>query len=313
MSSLNIGVFSESPQQREAFARELAKKSSADDVAFYHTTYAGRVLSVIDPVAYPERVQPLLYAARLTQYSVVLAESLTPALGEIIVALDALNKKDGCFITPLDVKPLVKGTSLENWPVFSSLQEAREKILAFDPALLEGPVRACVDHAFEVKGVGTVVLGVVERGTLKVHDKLTAYPLGKQAEVRSIQKQDKDFQSAECFDRYGAALKNVTSEELGRQTILSEAPLRVESKISVQAEASKFLKIPLGGESGKEVLHVSAGLQVAPATFEGTIKAGSKGSATLTLQKPLAFETGEPLLLLRLDAKGLRVAGRATA
>jgi selenocysteine-specific translation elongation factor len=311
VSALNVGVFGENPQAREAFAHELAKKASADDLAFYHTTYAGRVLTVIDPAGYPARVQPLLYAARLTQYSAILADQLSPALGETIVALDALGKRAGCFITSLDVSPLVKGTSLEGFPVFATLAEAREGMLAYEGKAAGGPVRALVDHAFDVKGVGTVVLGVVERGTLKVHDKLIAYPNGKAVEVRSIQKQDRDVTSAECFDRYGASLKNVTSPELERGTVLSASPLRVETRLEVEAEASRFLRAPLGGEGGREVVHACAGLQVVPATLEGRVPPGGRARVALSLQKPLAFDEGEPLVLLRLDAKGLRVAGRA--
>lgn len=312
MSALNIGVFSADPQARERFARELAKQAGVDDLGFYHTTFGGRVVSVIDPVAYPTRVQPMLYAARLTQYSVVIADALTPQLGEIIVALDALGKREGCFITPLDVAPLVKGTSLEGFKVFPTSQEAKEAMFAYQPPAKEGAVKAAVDHAFEVKGVGTVILGVVERGTLKVHDKLTTYPQGKALEVRSIQKQDRDEQSAECFDRYGASLKGITSADLERGTVLSATPLKVETKLEPQVNASKFLKGPLGGDAGKEVLHACVGLQVVPANLEGTVKPGQAGKVTLTLQKPMAFDAGDSLVLLRLDAKGLRVVGHAT-
>lgn len=64
-----------------------------------------------------------------------------------------------------------------------------------------------VDHAFSVKGVGTVVLGLVTKGTVKKHDALKVLPGTKTVQVRSIQKHDDDFDLASEGDRVGSGLK----------------------------------------------------------------------------------------------------------
>jgi Selenocysteine-specific translation elongation factor len=54
-----------------------------------------------------------------------------------------------------------------------------------------------LDKAFVVKGVGSVVLGIVSKGSVAVHDTLYASS-GKQA-FRSIQSQDKDIELAPLY------------------------------------------------------------------------------------------------------------------
>ena len=53
-----------------------------------------------------------------------------------------------------------------------------------------------VDHSFGVKGVGTVALGILRNGELKVYDKFKVVPGMKDTMVRSIQKHDQNYQDA---------------------------------------------------------------------------------------------------------------------
>jgi len=310
--SLNIAVIGEDAALREKVCHALAKKGTVDEIAFYNSSFQGKLVTCVDSVQFPSKLPSLVFALNLSNYCVIAANSLTPAVGECIVAADFLGKS-GCIISenPDQFAPFVKNTSLEQWKRFSSIDEARAEILSFEPSAVEGPAKGVVDHSFEVKGVGSVALGVMLRGTLKVHDKLTAYPSGKPVEVRSIQKQDHDVETADCWDRFGISMKGATSADVGKGDVLSAAPLKTVSQLDVEVEASKFLKEPIGKTESKETLHAAIGLQVVPCELTGQVKAGSKAQVKLALQKPLAFDSNEVLLLLRLDAKGLRVAGKA--
>ncbi|OIO24065.1 hypothetical protein AUJ65_02135 [Candidatus Micrarchaeota archaeon CG1_02_51_15] len=310
--SLNVAVLGEDADLREDVCKALAKKGTVDEIAFYNSVFQGKLVTCVDCVQFPSKVHSLVFALNLSNYCVLIANSLTPAVGETIVAADLLGKNDGCIVSnnPDQFAPFVKGTSLEGWKRFSSVEEAREAVLAFEPGFVDGPVKGVVDHAFEVKGVGSVALGVLLRGTMKVHDKLTAFPSGKAVEVRSIQKQDHDVSSAECWDRFGISMKGVTSAEVGKGEFLSSKPLKAVQQLEVETSVSKFVKEPLGKE-GREVLHACVGLQVVPCDLEGVVAAGKAGKVKLVFHKPLAFDEGDVLLLLRLDAKGLRAVGSA--
>lgn len=313
MSSLNIAVIGDDALLREAICKALAKKGTVDEVAFYNSSFQGKLITCLDPVQFPQKIQSLIYSLNLSNYIVLTANTLTPAVGEAIILVDLLEKKSGCIISenPDQFAAFVKGTCLEQWKRFSSFEEARNEILCFEPQPVEGACKGVIDHSFEVKGVGSVALGVMLRGTLRVHDKLMAFPSGKAVEVRSIQMQDHDVPSSACWDRFGISMKGATSEEVSKSDFLSATALQVSSKLEAVVSAPKFLKEQLGKAEGKETLHACVGLQVVPCEVEGKVAAGAASKTTLSFQKPLAFDAGDVLLLLRLDAKGLRAAGKA--
>ncbi|GAB6945346.1 translation elongation factor [Vulcanisaeta sp. JCM 14467] len=77
-----------------------------------------------------------------------------------------------------------------------------------------------VDRAFNVRGVGVVVLGYALT-QVSVHDKFIAYPMNLEVEVRSIQVLDEDQDSVMPGTRVGLALRNVRLEDIeGIQTLV---------------------------------------------------------------------------------------------
>ncbi len=65
----------------------------------------------------------------------------------------------------------------------------------------EGQVEVPIDNHFNVKGVGTVILGFVTSGKVRLHDDLVVEPLGKKVNIKGIQTHDKDIQEAETGTR----------------------------------------------------------------------------------------------------------------
>ncbi len=328
MPSINIAILGENAQERQSAAQAIGKKGTVDDIGFYHTVYSGKIVSVIEPASYPAKLSSLLQAIELSDHLVgdptkssktqsvsdqiiVLAPQPSPALGEIIIALDLLGRK-ASFVTETDLSPFLSATSLKDCKIFPSFQEAKEHALSQEPPKLEGSTRIPIDHCFEVKGVGTVALGLVKRGNVSVHDSLTSYPSGIPIQVRTIQRNDVDVQSAECNDRVGLSLKGAKSEEIERGSIFSAEPLQASREINCEISVAKFSKTPV---SSGMALHVSCGLQFEPVKIEceSEIRQGAKGSAKLVLQKPVALAPGERLLLCDLNAKGLRVIASASA
>ncbi len=310
MPSLNVAILGQEAEKRQEAAQALGKKGSVDDLGFYHAVFQGKIVTAIDPAAYPAKLSSLLQALALSDDALMLADSLSPELGEIIVALDSLNFQKAVFVTnSLDLAPLLKNTKLKDCKIFPSFPEAKNYLLAQESIAKEGPAEALVDHCFEVKGVGTVALGFLKQGEVKVHDNLYTAPLGKEVEVKSIQKNDEDVKAAQSGDRVGLSLKGVKSEEMARGTVLSKEPVKTGRELECEVHATPFAKTPL--VSG--TYHVSLGLQFHPAKLEleKELKAGEKGKAKLVCEKPLAYNSGETLLLCDLNAKGLRILGSA--
>jgi len=309
MSSLNIAILGENALERASAAQAIGKKGTADDIGFYHTVYSGKIVSVAESASYPAKLTSLLQSIELSDHIIVLAPQPTPALGEIIVTLDLLGKK-ASFVTEADISPFLSATSLRDCRIFPSFQEAKEHALAQEPPKQEGSTIIPIDHCFEVKGVGTVALGLVKRGSVSIHDLLVSYPSGIELQVRTIQRNDVDVQSAECNDRVGLSLKGAKSGQIERGSIFASEPLAVSKEINCELSVAKFSKSPI---SNGIALHVSCGLQFEPAKIEcpSEIKPGSKGSAKLILQKPIAYQKTDALLICDLNSKGLRVIASA--
>ena len=108
---------------------------------------------------------------------------------------------------------------------------------------------AYVDRAFNVKGVGVVVLGFALT-QINVHDKLIALPMKKEVEVKSIQVLDEDQEGVLPGTRIGFALRNVKLEEIEGITALIKPGLKMTNKV-------KFKKFKWAANA--QNVHVIAG------------------------------------------------------
>jgi selenocysteine-specific translation elongation factor len=315
MKSLTISVLSDDAAKRAEVCRVLGKRSGAEeDVNFYHSKLGDALLTVLDPARYPEKAQALLQSIAISDYCVLAIDKLSPAVGEIIVALDCSGKKDGCIFTsihPSQLEPFLKGTCLADWPVFPDLEKVREASFSFSPGERAGSARGIIDHSFEVKGVGSVALGFVARGTISVHEKLAVFPSGKNIEIRSIQMQDDDYDSASAGDRFGISFKGCAAAELSRGDVIAPAgSMQSRKEVDMEAELSRFSK---KGLNDGDAFHGAVGLQFVPCRVVGSIPAGGKGKIRLVFDAPVAVDPGERILIVRLNEKPLRVSGFGTA
>ena len=305
------------------YAANIGKKGTSTDITFYNLKKGEDTVTLIEPSRYPERLAPLFYAVSLSSQAIVVVDQLDATLGESLVMLQCSVIKSGYIILrnylPKEkILPLIKGTSLEAFEFLpDDANLLREKLL------LEAAKRAApevsgsqqtvgivpVDHAFNVKGVGVVVLGVVAKGIVQKHALLQVLPVGKSALVRSIQKHDDEFDIAGEGDRVGLALKNIEVEDLDRGAVLTNDPaVKTSSKVEVNAVLVKYWQMPI--KSGM-VMHVGHWAQFLTAKVDAITETGDpkKPSLTLTLDKPLVYCSNDKAVLMYLEGAKLRVAG----
>ncbi len=166
-----------------------------------------------------------------------------------------------------------------------------------------------VDHAFNVKGVGVVVLGVVTSGIIQKHSTLKVLPGSKTAQVRSIQKHDDEFDVAGEGDRVGLALKNIEVEDLDRGAVLTNDPsIKTATTLKTHASLVKYWQMPI--KQGM-VMHIGHWTQFITAKVEAVAEGGDvkKPTLTLTLDKPLVYRPNDNAVLMYLEGAKLRVAG----
>ena len=308
MPNLNIAVLG-----KPGYSRELGKKGTDTDITLYNTKRGMVTQTIIEASKYPEKLQSLFYAASFADMAVLVVEEINAAFGETILMLNCLGVEKGIillrnYITTDQIKRFIKDTVLEKYQIMDEdlpklrqiLQEEADKV-PLGEAYENGAV--VIDHSFNVRGIGAVALGVVRNGQVHKHDKLTALPSDKTAQVRSIQKHDDDFDTAQLGDRVGLALKNIEADQLERGMILTNDPEYKSTKI-IKGKLSlvKYWANPVN--TGMAV-HVGNGMQFITATVDHS----ENGEVEIGLQKPLAYKQGDKATVMYLNGGNLRVVG----
>ncbi len=301
------------------YGNNLGKKGTSTDITLYNLKKDEDTVTLIEPTRYPERLAPLFYACALATKALVVVDEINANFGEQLVMVQSSDIKGGYFVLrnyiPKEkIEQLIKGTSLENFEfVNDDPNQIREKLLidAANQKTTEtkqvGTVP--VDHAFNVKGVGVVVLGIVVNGIVSKHSALNVLPSAKTAHVRSIQKHDDEFDIANEGDRVGLALKSVSVDDLDRGAVLTNDPqIKTSTKFTSKALLVKYWQTPI--KQGM-VMHIGHWTQFITAKVDDiTDTENSKNpSLTFILDKPLVYLPGDKAVLMYLEGTKLRVAG----
>ncbi|MEM4272386.1 MAG: hypothetical protein QXH30_02255 [Candidatus Bilamarchaeaceae archaeon] len=287
-----VAVLSDKPELRERFCRLAGKETGKGDISFYTANFQGRIITLVEPSLYPQKIQPLLYALSIADYAILEVDGLNQYVGEIIVALDLLKKEKGIIISSIPLP--IKGTALEKYEKVETVEAAKEKLLALAPEPIpESPAFALIDSAFAVKSVGNVALGALKRGTIRKHGRFFILPEKKDIEIRSIQVQDKDVEEVGPGTRFGIAFKG----ELPERGILVPHTNEFELKDVLNG---RFEKSPFYRDEIRGKMHAYSNFQfVGAAVSEGELKT----------EKPFASRKGEAILVCDPSNPRLRVAG----
>lgn len=312
MANLTVAVLGPT-----GYAKDLGKKGTSTDITFYNLKKGTATITFIEPTRYPDRLAPLFYAVSMADAAVVVVDQLDATFGECLLMLQAAGVPRGFivlrnYIAPEQVAPLLKGTALEGYEfVEDDPIVLRERILdeaasAHADAETKETCIVPIDHFFNVRGIGTVILGTVADGTLRKHDELRVFPTEKKALVRSIQKHDDDFDEASVGDRAGIALKNVDEEDFDRGYVLSDDPtLRCETTLTGTLDLVPFWKTPI---TEGMVLHLGHWVQFLPSR----VVAVEGAKVTIEMEKELVFKAGSKAVVTYLEGGSLRVAGTIT-
>jgi len=293
-------------------AKELGRKGTASDITLYNAVRDGHAVTLIEPTQFPDKFGSLLFALGMADRTLFVVDALSREVAETAAVVDLFETPVDMALGPAvgetELRRAFKGTRLETAPAapldFPKLRAALDGWAAPEAP---GDVIVRIDHAFPVKGVGAVALGVVRRGTLKAHDKLRLFPTEKTVEVRSVQVHDVDVPTAATGERVGVAIKGVDADELSRgQTLAPEGSLRVATTLS--ATVDKPCRYYKGTISEGLVGNLLVGLQLVPARVTGGT---AGGPLTVETDRPVVMATGEAAYLADLSAApGPRIAGR---
>jgi selenocysteine-specific translation elongation factor len=314
MGNLNMVVIG-APE----YSANIGKKGTSTDITLFNLKKGEDTVTLIEPARYPERLAPLFYAVAMAKKALLIVDEVNATFGECVVMLQCSPITGGYiilrnYLTKEKILPLIKGTKLENFEVIPDDPVAlRERLLneaaQQKPTVGKSVGTVPVDHSFNVKGVGVVILGVVTNGTVQKHEAMKVLPGAKTTQVRSIQKHDDEFDAAFEGDRVGLALKNVEVEDVERGVILTNDPnVKTAKTVTAKMSLVKYWQMPI--KAGM-VLHLGHWMQFLTAKVESIVESADWRNTTVTvsLDKELVYLPGDTAVVNYLEGGKLRVAG----
>jgi len=308
MPNLNVAVLGS-----HGYSKELGKKGTESDVTLYNMKKGEATVTMVEPSKYPEKLQSLYYAAGFADTAVLVVERLDASFGETVVMLECLGVEKGVivprnYITEDQISRFTRGTVVKGYrymeddpPILREhLVSEAERLPHGEPAE-SGAV--AVDHYFNVRGVGAVALGVVKMGQIHTHDRLYALPTSREGQLRSIQKHDDDFKTAEKGDRVGLALKNLSVEDLCRGCVMAnDQSLSTTRKIHGEMSMVKYW---VNLVKPNAIVHLGHWMQ-----FNSAKMTRVEGRhVDIVMDKPLVHASGSEAVIHDLNGGNLRVMG----
>lgn len=288
----------------QSIANDFGKKGTVSDLTLYDRKESDIIRTWIVPTGFPEKIQPLFQAINLAEYVIFYVGNLDRFTGEQMIALEILKKREGILSHTYEVdenrlNSMIKGTVLERYQKVES-SKIKEALNKFEPISQDRKTKIVIDHCFDVKGVGTVVLGKVVCGTVKQYDNLKLLPSKQDVMVKSIQMHDDPVEEAHSPARVGLSLKGVKPDEISRGDILYvDDSLPIKSELELDFSKNPYYK---GEITENQMCMINVGLQIKPAKFS------SISPIKLKLDKPIVVDK-EVCTVLKPESETIRILG----
>lgn len=334
MTVLNVAMFGS-----DELAKSIAKATDQRDVHTYvHKEYqdeVAKIISIIRPARYPERLRPLLNAISAGRVGIIEVNSVDATLGEVLVAfasssinlgLVVINPPNGEWVDEEIVKKMLVQAGLSKWKfitndgveIRNALYQLMEEIEQELVNSADSQLVVSIDQYFNVKGIGLVAIGYVQSGTINVHDELHILPAKASGNTKSLQVMDDDVKQAMSGDRVGIAIRGAKDDSLNNGSIIvkpavddkktnTQIPLSVvEHKLSeLSIKQSPFQKRIL---AEGDVIHISVDLQFTV----GRVKSVNNTKVQVEWESPVYIRRENPAsaIIAQLDSKP-RIIGSA--
>jgi selenocysteine-specific translation elongation factor len=279
-----VGILGDDFELRQLVGQAIGSPGTKSDIMFFNRLDSAHnhVFCALTPVEYPEKVKPFLQTLSISNIHVLVIDpnkKLNAVIGETLVGMDLYHKlyhtESLIVIAGVDSKnewalpemknkllKILSTTSLKATKIIDIRQKTdyetvkaeiieRGLKLSNDRDPNKEYTKVMIDHAFPVKGIGTVILGVVDKGEVHAGQlvEIIGYEdMNKKVIIKSIQKQDRNFKTAGVGDRVGLALKgNISADQISRDNLItSQGKFTSENNIKAILNVNQFYK-PKGG------------------------------------------------------------------
>ncbi len=224
------------------------KRGITIDLGFTMFTLKNKLVTLVDSPGHADLIRSVVAGAGIIDGAIlVVAADEGPMIqtGEHIVILRTMGIEQLIVaITKIDAAPdevvssvMTRMKSIISEAGFQSvdyvkvsahsgegIDELRAALESVEPQPRQtnAPLFLPIDHAFSVKGHGTVVTGTLLGGSIKQGQTVDVHPLRKKARIRTIQTFGESRESATAGDRVGLNMPDLDHQELSRGCYLSD-------------------------------------------------------------------------------------------
>ena len=189
---------------------------------------------------------------------------------------------------------VVKKSDKMAWYKGSTLVETLDTF-ELPPQPTDKPLRIPIQDAYAITGVGTVPVGRVETGILKIGDKITFVPSNSSGEVKTIEMHHEQVQEAGPGDNIGFNVRGVDKKSVKRGDVCchTDKPAKVAKEFSAQILVLNHPSVISKGYT--PVFHVHTA-QVACTITEITKQIDPKTGGTIK-ENPDFIKTGDAAIV----------------
>jgi selenocysteine-specific elongation factor len=212
----------------------------------------------------------------------------------VIAAIREKVRETSFADAPIVPTSVVSGRGLDE------LKSALSLVLADAPPQADiGKPRLPVDRVFKLQGIGTVVTGTLNGGTLRRGQTVMIQPSGKTARIRNIQSHGRDVEASGPGSRTALNLSLDAVEDIHRGDVITlndfGGPSSVlDVRIEISPRATHAIK-----DGVRVHAHHGSGNVAARVAFHGdtTLAAGEKAVAQLRLEAPAFVFAGDRFIV----------------
>ena len=304
------------------------------DLGFaWMTLPSGEEIAFVDVPGHERFITNMLAGAgpaAAVMFVVAADEGWMPQSAEHLAAIDALGVRNGVLVVTradlADPVPALRQAALkiaetslggmEAVAVSALAGEGMPDLVAALGRLaarlpqpdLRGGVRLWLDRVFAVKGIGTVVTGTLQAGTVRAGDELILTPAMRTLRIRGVQSLGAPAAQVSGVARVALNLRGVSTRELSRgMALIHASQWTVASVIDV-----RLTRHPPAGRQPPGIIRLPSRLAVhigAARAVAGVRMLGSH-AARLSLDHPLPLHVGDRVLLRDPGAAADHLGGR---
>ncbi len=305
------------------------------DLGFTMFTLGDFLVTLVDSPGHADLIRSVVASANIIDAAILVVaadEGAQIQTGEHVVVLKsmgienilvAITKTDTVDAPRIDaverqMKDIIEGARIANADFVTVSAKTGEGLGHFREVLLsrleaqkrqkDGSFLMPIDHAFTVKGHGTVVTGTVLRGILGTGDTVQLSPQGDISRVRSIQTFGEERSEATAGDRVGLNVPDIDHRNVRRGNYLGEPDTLPHSRhiiVSLQRNGLYRGRVTKGLVVSATVGMPSVTAELVPLLGATSVMLEETTDSTfkvaLLFQEEIPVEIGTRVLLMRTD------------